>query len=131
MGCGHVSVKHAVICSPLDLAIPSNRAEVTLSDLLDLYSAGSKMTQHKCKIDGCKKQTEAEANVLLGRIADCLIIDIKHPDKESDGGPPLHTHLRAPTEPIDLSSWSHQSEGETSTSRWYGARSIVLRSLTE
>ena len=131
MGCGHVSVKHAVICSPLDLAIPSNPGEVTLSDLLDLYSAGSKMTQDKCEIDGCKKQTEAEAKVVLGRIADCLIIEIKHLDKESDDAPPLYTQLRAPTEPIDLSSWSHHSEGKSSTSRWYGARSIVLRSLTE
>ena len=124
-------MKHAAICSPLNLAIPSNTAEITLSDLLDLYSAGSKMTQHECKIDGCKKQTEAAAKVVLGRIADCLIIKIKHSDEESDDAPPLYTQLRAPTEPIDLSSWSHHPEGKSSTNRWYGARSIVLRSLTE
>lgn len=131
MGCGHVAVDHAPICSPLGLAISSDLAEATLSDLLDLYTARSKLTQHECKSEGCKKHTEAEANVVLGKIADCMIIEVKHSDKELDDAPPLYTQLRVPTEPIDLSVWSQHSEGEASASRWYGARSIVLRSLTE
>ena len=122
---------HAPVCSPLALEIPINLAEATLSDLLDLYTVRSKLIQHKCNSEGCKKQTEAEAKSLLGKIAECLIIEVKHPDKELADTPTLYTQLRAPTEPIDLSAWSQHLEGEPSISRWYGARAIVMRSLTE
>ena len=89
------------------------------------------MAQHECKAEGCQKQTEAEANILFGNIAESLIIEVKYSDKEIDDAPPLYTQLKVPTEPIDLSKWSDHSDGERSTSRLYGARSVVLRSLTE